>query len=588
MRQRLGLVVVLAFVGVVLGFGKLWAEDEPVAPTEEHHEAEPPTEQAEQPAEHHEAEPPTADQPAEPEHHEAEAPAEHHEVAEPSDADEHHDADAADDDDDGVKYSKFDLDGDGKPDLALEKEYEADMEGIPATIDTAEVDRELDARPQDAELKPSMSVEDFRKIVRIVKKVVLGKMEAKMEKGSAKKLGQFSKGIGVFSLFGLLILLMPLALRKRYPGQGAVLFKYSALAAVTFLVMVNLFGGVLIGMRTVQGKLGSLTNPSLAIAGGTFDTLDRNAEDYIVMGKELFVPTLEQLQGNSDEQPSVLLIENGQKIVKQAKVFGSIAKMFKKIDFIFSILPIVLFGVTMLLFALAIRPTLTEIVKLPIRAASGEAGVGREVTKQAMRRVWGELQATACTLGVLAVLTVLSAFVLGEIVGPALDALLGYFSLAVSYLQFVENAHSGLVFVTLFLVILFLVVNLATLILSMSFFLGKSQKIFQARFNEHVPIANHKRFFKWGTVAVLFVQIFPWLYVFVAEKLLEKVNSSLMDVDANKVAWGKLLLVGPAVLVGGYLVLFWAARGVKAIAFLQSYKVKPAPPVTPSVPAEPV
>src|SRR5690349_3851027 len=124
--------------------------------------------------------------------------------------------------------------------------------------------------------------------------------------------------------------------------------------------------------------------------------------------------------------------------------------MFKKVDFIFSILPIVLFGVTMLLFGLAIRPTLTEIVKLPMRAASGEAGVGTEVTKKALRRVWGELLATACTIGVLAVLTFVSAFVLGEIVGPALEALLGYFSLAVSYLQFVADAHSGLVFLTLF------------------------------------------------------------------------------------------------------------------------------------------
>ena len=88
--------------------------------------------------------------------------------------------------------------------------------------------------------------------------------------------------------------------------------------------------------------------------------------------------------------------------------------------------------------------------------------------------------------------------ILGKIVKPALDALLGYFSLAVKYLQFVEGASSGSCSSTLFGVILFLVLNLATLILSMSFFLGKSQKIFQARFNDGTPIATHKRFFKWG------------------------------------------------------------------------------------------
>jgi hypothetical protein len=449
------------------------------------------------------------------------------------------------------------------------------MEGIKPTIDEAEVDKELDARPKDAQLKPSMTVEQFRKIVGVVRKVVLARMEKKMAKGSAKKMGQFAMGISIFSLFGLLLLLMPLVFAKRYPGQFKTLFKYSALASLTFVVTVNLFGGVLYGMKTAQGAIGDSTNPSLAIAKGTFDTLDRNAEEYIVMGKELFVPTLEQLQGNSDEQPSVLILENGKKIVAQAHVFVAIANMFKKLDFVFKILPILLFGVTMILFGLAIRPTLTEIVKLPMRAAAGEVGVGRDVTRAAMRRVWGELLATLCTIGVLAGLTVVSGFVLGQIVGPALDALLGYFSLAVSYLQFVQGAGGGIVFLALFGVVLFLVLNLATLILSMSFFLGKSQKIFQAKFNREIPVSTHARFFKWGIPSVLFVQIFPWLFVAVAAKVLDAINNKLLvgTDDAAQIPWTKLMLAGPIFLVLGYAALFWAARGGKAIKFLFGYKI---------------
>ena len=113
-----------------------------------------------------------------------------------------------------------------------------------------------------------------------------------MAKSAAKKMATFSLGVFAFSLLGLLLLAMPLVLVKKYPGKQGVLFKYSALAALTFFLTVNLFGGVLYGMKTVQGALGSATNPGLAIASGTFDTLDENAEDYIVMGKELFVPTL--------------------------------------------------------------------------------------------------------------------------------------------------------------------------------------------------------------------------------------------------------------------------------------------------------
>ncbi len=115
---------------------------------------------------------------------------------------------------------------------------------------------------------PSISIEQFQKAVRAAKRVVLDRMEAKMAKSSAKKLRQFSSGVFVFSLFGLLLLGIPLVVGKKYPGKLGVLFKYSALAAVTFFVTVNLFGAVLTGMRAAQGALGSATNPSLAIAKG--------------------------------------------------------------------------------------------------------------------------------------------------------------------------------------------------------------------------------------------------------------------------------------------------------------------------------
>jgi hypothetical protein len=201
-----------------------------------------------------------------------------------------------------------------------------------------------------------------------------------------------------------------------------------------------------------------------------------------------------------------------------------------------------------------------------------------------MRRVWGELLATLCTIGVLTVLTLLSAFVLGKIVGPALDALLDYFSRAVAYLQFVEGASSGLVFLTLFTVILFLVFNLATLILSMSFFLGKSQKIFQQRFNDGTPLATHKHFFKWGTPSVLLVQLLPWLFAVIADVVLAKIDSSMFDGVGNPadIPWTKLMLAGPAFLVVGFLLMFWAARGFKAIGFLFKYKVKPKAPPAPA------
>ena len=44
--------------------------------------------------------------------------------------------------------------------------------------------------------------------------------------------------------------------------------------------------------------------------------------------------------------------------------------------------------------------------------------------------------------------------------------------------------------------------------------------------------------------------------------------------SASQINWKALLLGGPLALVFLYLLLFWAARGVKAITFMFTYKPK--------------
>lgn len=609
---------VLVVLFVVLGLvGTAWADeddetpDQPAQPTEQpadDHEDKPKDESKAEPADDHKDEPKADADDHEPEpmpadvHHD-DAPAPGASAADDAEADQAAaaadvDVNAKDSDGDGTPdaLDDGDIDNDGVPDADEEDPptdpFDADGDGV---IEADEIedrkefaeyfddipnevsDDALDARAEDAEMVPSISIEDFRKGVAIVKKIVLGKMAKKAQAKADKRMAKFSWMVFGLSCCGILLLGMPLFLRKKYPGQDGTLFKYSGLAALTFFITVNLFGGVLFGMRVAQNALSSYTNPSVAIASGTFDTLYNNAEEFVVTGKELFLPTLEQMRNNPDEQPSVQLLENGMKIVEDAKVFMSMAKLFKKVDFIFGILPIILTLVTLILFILAIKPTLIEIIKLPAAAAQGNSNAGREVVAKSMRRVKGELLATLCTVGVLTVLTFVSAAILGRIVEPAITSLLRYFSAAISYLQFVDGASSGLVFVSLFGVILFLVLNLAALILSMSFFLGKTQKIFQARFNEGEPIQKHAHFFKWGIPSVLLVQVFPLVFAYLGNFILDKVNDSLLSgvKDADSIPWTKLMLAGPLVLIVAFAILFWAVRGFKAIKFLQSYKVKP-------------
>jgi hypothetical protein len=489
-------------------------------------------------------------------------------------------------DEDGELYIEADSDGDGKvsaEELAEEQEFDTAFADIPDVIN----DDALDARPAGKNLLPSLTIEQFRTLVRLAKRKVLERMEVKIKKKADARMETISMVIFLFSLAGFLLLAMPLFLARKYPGQGGNLFKYSAIAAGTFIVVVNLFGVIMFGTKTAQGAVSNQTNPQLKIAAGFFDALDENAPRYVTTGKELFGPTLEQLNGKSDEQPAVLLIENGQKIVKQASVFKSIAGMFKQVNFIFGILPIVLLGVTLLLFILAIKPTLLEIIKLPATVAAGAASAGQDVVKRAMRRVGGEVIATVCALGVLVVLTFISGFVMGVVVKPALDALITCFARAVDYLQFVNGASTGMVALMLFGVILFLVLNLAVVILSMSFFMGKTQKVFQQRFNEGVPLSAHQRWWTWALPAVFVAQLLPLLYVFIARFGIQAIERKIMAsaTAAEKVNWSMLLLSTPLLLVIGFGVFFWAARGVKAVAFLQKYKVKLTPAPAPAAPA---
>ena len=582
MTTRAGVVISLAFIGAaVLGISSGFADDAKpdhpdVADTDRDAKPDHP------PAGDHAAV--DHDHDAKPDHPAAEANKDEFATT-PGDVDGDGVPDADEEfDEDDPPTDPFDADGDGvvePEELAVRGEFIAAFKDIPNEADVEAIQH----RPAASEMLPSLTVEKFRELVRLAKKVVLEKMMVKIEKKSEKKMRTFSYIVFGIAGLGILLLLLPLALAKKYPGQGKLLFKYSALAAITFMVTVSLFGGVLMGLRTVQGALSSYTNPSIAIAGGTFDTLDNNAEDFIGMGKELFGPSLEQMRKHPEEQPLEIILDNGLRIVKDAKVFVSIKNMFKKIDFVFGMIPIVLTLVTLILFVLAIRPTLVEIVKMPAVAAQGGGPVGKDVVRNSLRRVVGEFKATLCTIGVLVVLTLVSSFVLGKIVEPALRAFLEYFAHSVKYLAFTKDASSGLVFVSLFAVILFLVFNLATLILSMALFLGKSQKIFQHRFNDGAPLATHLRFFRWGVASVLLVQLFPMVFAMVATGLLQFINDRFIEgaTEAEAVSWTKLLLMGPLILVAVFLVMFWAVRGIKAIKFLATYKVKPKP--TAPVPA---
>ncbi len=418
----------------------------------------------------------------------------------------------------------------------------------------------------------------LREVVAGVRGKVTEKIADKIAGKQNDRMAQIAAVLSLVSLGGLLLLGAPLVLRRRFPGQGAVLWKYSALAAVMFVLAVNLFTGVLLLMRGSQAVMGQATNPQLQVVESTFDLMYDKAPDLAEIGPVLIEPTLVGLTGESEEPVLTIMLDNVQKLRSDFTVFTTVGTFFKRLDWLFGLLPIVMIGLAMLLFAKAAWPTLAEIVRLPGRAASGEAGAGRRVVALTLRNVWAELRATLAVIGVLFVLTVLAGILVGLVLAPAIEIFLAYLTVSLMYVQVVDQASSFWVLFSLMASIVFLAANLGVVLVTTAFFLGTSQKLFQARFREGVPLGQHRRFWLWGSAAVVWALVLPVLYILVAQEGVAWLAGKMIATGS----WPLVLGGGPALFLLGFAVVFWAARGARGLGFIKRYQPAPPPPPAPA------
>ncbi|MBL8718797.1 MAG: hypothetical protein JNL79_22635, partial [Myxococcales bacterium] len=265
-----------------------------------------------------------------------------------------------------------------------------------------------------------------------------------------------------------------------------------------------------------------------------------------------------------------------------AQPFLAAAKWFKGMLWIFDYLPLVMTTMAIFLFLVGARPMLVELIKLPGRAAAGENTDG--VVKEAFRKVGRELLATLCLIVLLAIVTLLSGELLALAVRPAVENFLNTFFVDVIYVQ-TPGASSGLIFGSLAGTVVFLVLNVMVVLVSTGFFLGKAHKIFQQRFHDKVPLSAHKKFWGWGTLALLWAQVFPVVFVLGAEPLVEKLLEKGFGKDEPN--WTLILLGGSGVFVLGFVLCFWAFRGLKGLAFLKKYDLVAAKAASVPPPAMP-
>ncbi len=432
-----------------------------------------------------------------------------------------------------------------------------------------------------AEMTPAQRAEyvaALRELARSTRAAVFDRMTARIEQKQAEKLDRISFLLSLFALSGALLLLLPFFLRRKYPDRMGVLVRYSALAALLFYLAVNLFAVVLLLMRGTQSALGEYTNPQIKLVAATFDLIEDKADEMAEVGPLLIEPTMQSLSAGGDGTVLGVMLENVQQLRNDVSVFSSIARFVERLDGLFGMLPLLFIGLALFLFGRVTWPTLSEIARLPERAAQGERGAVRHTLRLTLRNVWAEARATFCVAGVLIAMSLLASSLLGLVLEPAIEVFMAYLALAFLYIQVDAAAGSFWILASLMGALLFLLVNLGVILLTTILVLLKTQKIFQQRFRAGVPLRAHRRFWQWGVAGALWIQLLPVLYVAVAVKAIgwfaEASAGRLIDPsDPAASNWPFLLVSGPLLFLLGFAFIFWLGRGVSALGFLARYRV---------------
>ncbi|MBX7078430.1 MAG: hypothetical protein K1X88_04515 [Nannocystaceae bacterium] len=411
-------------------------------------------------------------------------------------------------------------------------------------------------------------IETLRKKLGQVRQKVLERTIEKVRVKQEEKLGKLITLLLLLSPAGLLLLAMPLVLKKKYPNQGPTLWRASAIAAVAFTGAMIMFTGLLYVLRVVQNEAGMQTNPQIRVVEASFDAVDRNLDEIAALPGLLEVP-LQQLMAGQVDALEVAILQNVQSFKEDVTVFKNVAEMFKSVNWLFGWVAIAMTILTIVLFLLTIRPTLTEIVKLPARAAAGEVAPG-QVVGMVGRRIGNELIATLAVAGIAVVIALVSGVIEARLVGPAMDVFVMQFLVDMQYV-FVEKSFStAYVYVSMGSVVAFLVLNIAVVVLAGGFYVGKSQKIMRLRMHDKMPLSEHKKFFLWGSLGLLWALLLPYVVVRIVLPVSEWIVDSGTSGEFN---WGRVLVAGPLMLALGFIVLFIAGQGLRGMLYAMKYKV---------------
>ncbi len=470
--------------------------------------------------------------------------------------------------------------------------------------DPAEIERTLDCFDERADIDPIsnpayISRERLKQWLRLGKEKVITKLREKEIAAQGAALGRVMIGLAALTLLGVLIILStPLRLGGRYPDKKGQLWRASGFAALTFALTMGSLGVTLAAMRVVQGAVAvDSTSPKMRIAHAVFDVLDKENQVQLLseLSKErldfIKTPLQEVVRGAGDaeqqeafvayvathwaallEEPELkTLAKNASLLKDHADSFRSVISIYRRVDWLMGLVPIVMALLAVLLYLLPMKDTLVDIVTAPARAARGE---DPNAFAGAMNTVKGEFKLILPFLALmLLVIPVVGVFI-ALAVEPIVELLFAYLFQTVWYIL---GADVSPIVVDLSIggAMALLVAAIAIFILAMGQLLGATRKLLRARFHWGQPLARYGRFMKLAPLASLAVLSFPVLFAYAVHYVAFEVIAPTIDFE--KITTTAMLGIPLGGLLA-FLALFWALRGFKLMKFVSKYPfVRDAP-----------
>jgi len=165
----------------------------------------------------------------------------------------------------------------------------------------------------------------------------------------------------------------------------------------------------------------------------------------------------------------------------------------------------------------------------------------------------------------------LTGVFLSRAVEPLLELLIAGSLRTFQYLLWAD-ASTAVLWLSLGTTILLLVLCLAVYILAVSFLLGTARKALRWIFHGGHGFGELKSLWLWGALSIVWVLALPFLFVFALRWL---AFGPLAGGDGVPTT-GDMLLV-PMVALVTFPLLFWAARGWKALVYVKKYPVPKIP-----------